>query len=144
MSPESISRNDQEATSDIWALGCIVAEMFTGSPAWKCKPHADVSLLLFRIGFTDELPKIPKNLSEEGKDFLRKCFIRDPTKRWSADMLLNHSFVCADTVTLPACDDQPSPSPRSPFDFPDWSSNQVSSSSQSSQSLRKRDIYIEK
>ncbi|KAK7839689.1 hypothetical protein CFP56_017575 [Quercus suber] len=32
-------------------------------------------------------------MSEHGKDFLRKCFVRDPRKRWTAEMLLNHHFI---------------------------------------------------
>ncbi|KAF5188368.1 mitogen-activated protein kinase kinase kinase [Thalictrum thalictroides] len=63
------------------------------------RPDADVSALLFRIGFGEEVPEIPVELLEEGKDFLRKCFIRDPTKRWTAEMLLNHPFVHDVTVT---------------------------------------------
>ncbi|KAF9599984.1 hypothetical protein IFM89_002019 [Coptis chinensis] len=127
MSPESITRNEQEAPSDIWALGCVVVEMVTGNPAWKCRLDANVSALLFKIGFGEELPEIPEVLCEDGKDFLRKCFVRDPKMRWSADMLLNHPFVDVETVTLPNCE-QPSPSPRSPYDFPDWSSTQSCSS----------------
>lgn len=117
MSPESVTRNEQETPSDIWALGCVVLEMITGKPAWRYGGDADVSSLLFRIGFTDELPEIPEGLSEQGKDFLEKCLVRDPVKRWTADMLLNHPFVAdCDGVALPEFE----PSPRSAFGFPDW------------------------
>jgi serine/threonine protein kinase len=37
-------------------------------------------------------PKIPETMSEIGKDFLLRCFIRVPTKRWKAEMLLRHPF----------------------------------------------------
>ncbi|KAF3446037.1 hypothetical protein FNV43_RR11215 [Rhamnella rubrinervis] len=36
---------------------------------------------------------LPQNMSEKGKDFLRKCLVRDPRKRWTAKMLLNHPFA---------------------------------------------------
>ncbi|KAK6128687.1 hypothetical protein DH2020_037575 [Rehmannia glutinosa] len=105
--------------ADIWALGCVAAEMLTGSPAWRC---SDVASLLMKIGVGDELPEIPKNLSSDGKDFLGKCFVKDPSKRWTAEMLLNHPFICdqdfEDEINTA------STSPRCPFDFPDnWESS---------------------
>lgn len=120
MAPESVNDNEYEPASDIWSLGCAVAEMVTGKPAWNCKPGSHICSLLIRIGVGDELPEIPEDLSEEGKDFLRKCFVKDPRKRWTSEMLLNHPFVADDTVLL----EEVSPSPRGPFDFPDWVSMQ--------------------
>lgn len=40
-----------------------------------------------------DTPPIPKNLSSEGKDFLRCCFQRNPAERPSAAMLLEHQFL---------------------------------------------------
>ncbi|XP_042486997.1 mitogen-activated protein kinase kinase kinase 20-like [Macadamia integrifolia] len=121
MSPESIACNEHEAPGDVWSLGCAVAEMVIGRPAWKCRADSDVSALLFRIAFGEELPEIPEEMSEQGKDFLRRCFVRDPSKRWTAEMLLNHPFVADNTVSLPQSDKPSSSrSPRSAFDFPEW------------------------
>ncbi|RZC54904.1 hypothetical protein C5167_013760 [Papaver somniferum] len=119
MSPESVSRNEIESASDIWALGCIISEMITGKPAWGFNENSDISALLYRIGFKDELPEIPNGISEDGKDFLRRCFVRDPLKRWTAEMLLNHPFIAgADTVSLPIQTQKDSPT--SAFGFPEW------------------------
>ncbi|KAJ9678982.1 hypothetical protein PVL29_021027 [Vitis rotundifolia] len=53
--------------------------MVFGKPAWE-----DFGTdTLFRIGFSDELPKFP-NL---------KCLRREPTERWSCDQLLQHPFI---------------------------------------------------
>ncbi|KAL2504918.1 mitogen-activated protein kinase kinase kinase 19 [Abeliophyllum distichum] len=123
MSPEMATRNEQGPPADIWALGCVVAEMVGGASLWRSSGLAE---LLMRIGVRGEFPEVPGNLSSEGKDFLEKCFVNDPSKRWTADMLLNHPFVddqdLVDTVTLKErCDeDNASTSPRCPFDFPDW------------------------
>lgn len=38
-------------------------------------------------------PSIPEILSSEGKDFLQRCFRRDPAERPSAAMLLEHPFL---------------------------------------------------
>lgn len=122
MSPESVNNNEYESPSDIWALGCAVSEMVTGTPAWNCKPGSNICALLIRIGVGEELPEVPEELSEEGKDFLRKCFVKDPRKRWTAEMLLRHPFISEDDDTVPL--EELSTSPRSPFDFPEWVSMQ--------------------
>ncbi|KAG1347110.1 mitogen-activated protein kinase kinase kinase 18-like [Cocos nucifera] len=97
MSPESVARNEYEAPADIWSLGCAVVEMASGRPAWRFSGHGDVWALLLRIGFGDELPEIAVELSDEGKDFLRRSFAKDPDKRWTAEMLLGHPFVADST-----------------------------------------------
>lgn len=121
MSPESVNDNECESPSDIWALGCALVEMVTGKPAWNHKPESNIFALLIRIGVGEELPEIPEQLSEEGKDFLAKCFVKDPRKRWTADMLLNHPFVSEEIVLMEETEDL-STSPRCMFDFPDFDS----------------------
>ncbi|XP_004241675.1 mitogen-activated protein kinase kinase kinase 20-like [Solanum lycopersicum] len=90
LSPEAVADNVQESPADIWALGCIVLEMLTGKPPWDRKDAEDV---LKKIGEGHELPTIPGDLSKEAKDFLKGCFVRKPTYRWTAEMLLIHPFV---------------------------------------------------
>ncbi|XP_043687425.1 mitogen-activated protein kinase kinase kinase 20-like [Telopea speciosissima] len=97
MSPESVARKEQEAPSDIWALGCVVAEMISGKPAWNCESDMDVDELLSLIGSSTEFPETPSKMSKEGKDFLKRCFVRTSMFRWTAAMLLHHPFVSEDT-----------------------------------------------
>ncbi|EXB61156.1 Mitogen-activated protein kinase kinase kinase A [Morus notabilis] len=127
MSPESVNNNEYESPCDVWALGCTVAEMATGKPVWDHEEGASVWPLLIRIGGEEE-PEIPSEISEEGKDFLRNCFVKDPRKRWTAEMLLSHPFVVSDydngddakdTVLLNE-ENCVSTSPRCPYDFPAW------------------------
>ncbi|XP_058111782.1 mitogen-activated protein kinase kinase kinase 20-like [Magnolia sinica] len=98
VSPESVGWSEYDPPVDIWALGCVVVEMAVRKTAWECLINADTCNLLFQIGFTKRLPEIPECLSEEGKDFLSRCFIKDPKKRWTAKMLLNHAFIVNDFV----------------------------------------------
>lgn len=93
LAPEAIIDNLQEAPSDIWALGCIVLEMLTGTPPWS--EHKDICSedLLRRIGEGRESPKIPNGISKEAKDFLKGCFVRKSMYRLTADMLLHHPFI---------------------------------------------------
>ncbi|VFQ86533.1 unnamed protein product [Cuscuta campestris] len=131
MSPEMVNGGEQGAPADVWALGCAVVEMASGAPAWK---YSDVAGLFMRIGVGDEVPGFPGELSDQGRDFLEKCFIKDPRKRWTAEMLLNHPFGADDhrdgggTVALSKeySPSAPSPSPRCPFDFPEWVSGEES------------------
>jgi serine/threonine protein kinase len=127
MSPEMVTGGEQESPADIWALGCVVSEMITGDSAWRLSKKSDLCGLMMRIGVGQELPEIPGCLSADGKDFLGKCFVKDPKQRWTAEMLLNHPFVTnleKDHLSVSSKDttqQTPSISPRSAFDFPDCS-----------------------
>ncbi|KFK30317.1 hypothetical protein AALP_AA7G246100, partial [Arabis alpina] len=68
----------------------------------------------------DEIPEIPVRLSEEGKDFLKKCFVKNSSERWTAKMLLDHPFLAVDDGLVRVG----LVSPRDPFDFPGWNSVQ--------------------
>jgi len=46
---------------------------------------------MFKVLHKD--PPIPDSLSFEGKDFLRRCFRRNPADRPTATMLLDHPFI---------------------------------------------------
>ncbi|CAL9050941.1 unnamed protein product [Musa banksii] len=133
MSPESAARGECGAPADIWSVGCAVAEMVSGRPAWGRPGGGDAWELLYRIGFGDQLPEIPSELSEEGKDFLRRCFVKDPAERWTAEMLLQHPFVAPnddlvdDSAEAAAVDGKhcsvADASPRSVFGLSQWSSS---------------------
>jgi len=91
MAPEVARGEEQGFPADVWALGCTVLEMITGKAPWHggCDPAA----VIYRIGFSGEVPEIPSFVSEQGKDFLGKCLKRDPNERWSVKELLGHGFV---------------------------------------------------
>ncbi|XP_020705164.1 mitogen-activated protein kinase kinase kinase 18-like [Dendrobium catenatum] len=95
IAPESATRKEYREAADIWAFGCTAVEMISGRSPWQCTDQSEMGIwgLLMRIGSDDELPEIPPTMSEEGKDFLRRCFVKDPNNRWTAEMLLSHSFV---------------------------------------------------
>ncbi|XP_027338218.1 mitogen-activated protein kinase kinase kinase 18-like [Abrus precatorius] len=91
MAPEVARGEEQGFPADVWALGCTVLEMVTGKSPWHgvCDPTA----VIYRVGFSGEVPEIPSFVSEQGKDFLGKCLKRDPHERWTVEELLGHSFV---------------------------------------------------
>uniref|UniRef100_A0A2C9U3J3 Protein kinase domain-containing protein n=1 Tax=Manihot esculenta TaxID=3983 RepID=A0A2C9U3J3_MANES len=93
MAPETLVDNIQESASDIWALGCIVYEMFTGKPLWGLDPNESTEELFKRIVDRFKLPEIPSGISKDGKDFLKRCLVKNHKFRFTIEMLLNHPFV---------------------------------------------------
>ncbi|MCD7461813.1 hypothetical protein HAX54_047167 [Datura stramonium] len=86
--PESLTHGFHAKAYDIWSLGCTVAEMMTGSCIWI---YHDTKDLQWKI--MNEDPMIPSNVSEIARDFLYRCFIKDPRRRWTSEQLLQHPFI---------------------------------------------------
>ncbi|XP_017974524.1 PREDICTED: mitogen-activated protein kinase kinase kinase 2 [Theobroma cacao] len=97
MPPEGINYKKISASMDIWSLGCIVLQMVTGKLPWE---YEDLTDLAIQLGSRRYSPKISENMSSTGQDFLSKCFVRDPSERWTADMLLSHPFVLPDRPSV--------------------------------------------
>lgn len=91
MAPEVARGEKQGFAADVWAVGCAVIQMVTGRTPWV--NVSDPVAAIYKIGFGDDLPEVPRFMSEQGKDFLRRCLIRDPEERWSVSELLKHPFV---------------------------------------------------
>ncbi|GKV01307.1 hypothetical protein SLEP1_g13870 [Rubroshorea leprosula] len=110
MAPEVIRGEYQGPESDVWSLGCTIIEMVTGKPAWEDRGLDSLS----RIGFSSELPEIPIQLTELGRDFVDKCLKRERNQRWSCDQLLDHPYIASVTPPHPGVTDL---SPRCVLDF---------------------------
>ena len=100
MAPEQVAE-EQELTvgTDVWALGCILHELLSGSPAFA---SSSVAELFYRIseGEPDRLaPRVPRDL----RAIVDTCLRKDPAARYgSAEALaadlerwLNHEPVQA-------------------------------------------------
>uniref|UniRef100_K4DD99 Protein kinase domain-containing protein n=1 Tax=Solanum lycopersicum TaxID=4081 RepID=K4DD99_SOLLC len=74
---------------DIWALGCTVYELITGTLMWE-DAHGDY--VLDKIEFEEPMLQNSK-FSNEPQDFLGKCLVKNQSKRWTADKLLNYIFL---------------------------------------------------
>ncbi|KZV56858.1 mitogen-activated protein kinase kinase kinase 2-like [Dorcoceras hygrometricum] len=91
MAPEVARGEEQSFPADIWALGCTVIEMATGSNPWS--EMKDPASALYRIAYSGDVPEIPAWFSDSGKDFLSKCLTTDRKERWTAGELLQHHFL---------------------------------------------------
>ena len=101
MAPEIINDTHgvgYNAKVDIWALGCVVLEMFTGERPWSRYEGEGV---LYKLGKEKEAPPIKKEIRKEisrlGKSFMERCFEIDATKRPTAQQLLNDPFCVIDS-----------------------------------------------
>ncbi|KAJ2822776.1 Protein kinase of the Mitotic Exit Network, partial [Coemansia sp. 'formosensis'] len=89
MAPEIIQLDGACMASDIWSLGCTIIELLTGKP-----PYSELMQMaaLYRI-VEDDHPPIPEGISEELKDFLLRCFQKEPANRPTAAELMSHSWT---------------------------------------------------
>ncbi|KAK9470373.1 kinase-like domain-containing protein [Dipodascopsis tothii] len=89
MAPEVVKQTSYTVKADIWSLGCLVVEMFTGKHPF---PEFSQMQALYKIG-TMCAPEIPAVCSAEAQDFLRRAFELDHNKRPTAAELLAHEFL---------------------------------------------------
>ncbi|XP_067005069.1 cyclin-dependent kinase-like 4 [Anabrus simplex] len=104
---------------DIWAIGCVFAEMIQGQALWPGKSDVD-QLYLIRRTLGDLIPrhmsifksnefffgvtlpqpdtyepleaKLPRQSNPLVMDFLKKCLDKDPSRRWTCEQLLRHPY----------------------------------------------------
>lgn len=115
---------------DVWAIGCLLAELIRGEALWPGKSDAD-QLYLIRCTIGELLPKhmnvfrsneffkgitLPAPQPHETSpltekvpnvpymiiDFLQKCLDKDPEKRWTCDQLLVHRYFDDFEFTIPS------------------------------------------
>uniref|UniRef100_A0A0E0JZ70 Protein kinase domain-containing protein n=1 Tax=Oryza punctata TaxID=4537 RepID=A0A0E0JZ70_ORYPU len=127
LAPEAARGEAQGTAADIWALGCTVIEMATGGAPWP--RFADPVAALHHVAHSGDVPESPAWFSAEGKDFLARCLIRDPAKRWTAEQLLEHPFVAsaASNSTSKATQIEQRVSPKSILDQCLWESTSTDS-----------------
>ncbi|KAI8071176.1 kinase-like domain-containing protein [Gilbertella persicaria] len=89
MAPEVVKQTHYTMKADIWSLGCMVVEMFTGDHPF---PEYSQMQAIFQIGCYTS-PNIPPNLSQEAQDFLKCTFQLNHEERPSAEELLKHPFL---------------------------------------------------
>ncbi|ESK88476.1 hypothetical protein Moror_1274 [Moniliophthora roreri MCA 2997] len=77
---------------DIWALGCVVLEMLSGTRPWAGLGESDVVLKLLSEKYTPPLPP-DVVLSELAGDFMKWCLTINPHARPTAAMVRTHEYL---------------------------------------------------
>ncbi|KAF8306364.1 kinase-like protein [Clavulina sp. PMI_390] len=95
MAPEVIQnpkRAEYSAKIDVWSLGCVVLEMWTGKRPWDGEWPVTV---IYKLGTNREPPPVPENirLNELADDFRRRCFAIDPDERPTAAELTTNPYL---------------------------------------------------
>ncbi|OAD46904.1 Mitogen-activated protein kinase kinase kinase 4, partial [Eufriesea mexicana] len=93
MAPEVFMKSESSGhgrAADIWSVGCCVIEMASGRRPWS--DYDSNYQIMFKVGM-GETPALPKNLSIEGIDLIKKCLQHDPKKRLTANGLLALPFT---------------------------------------------------
>ncbi|VDM44302.1 unnamed protein product [Toxocara canis] len=129
---------------DVWAIGCVFAEMVTGEAIWPGRSDVDQLYLIrktmgeflprhmqifhsnqFFYGLSIPEPDAPEDLATKLNtsaviiDFLYKCFDTNPEKRWSCSELLQHDYFQGFTYRVPSSEnDSPSKRVRSLLLYP--------------------------
>nr|XP_018911496.1 PREDICTED: cyclin-dependent kinase-like 1 [Bemisia tabaci] len=117
--PELLVGDTQYGTPvDVWAIGCVFAELLRGAALWPGKSDVDQLYLIRRTlgdltprhmhvfrtneffrGITlptpDTLDPLENKIPTDDRlvlDFLQRCLDKDPLRRWSCEQLLHHPY----------------------------------------------------
>lgn len=94
MAPEVILQKDGYGRkADIWSLGCTVIEMATAEQPWGKGVFDNAIFALQHIAMSEEIPTIPKKLSQACHDLVSRCLQRNAVLRPTSSELLQHAFV---------------------------------------------------
>ncbi|CAF0794726.1 unnamed protein product [Didymodactylos carnosus] len=117
--PELLVGDRQYGTAvDVWAVGCVFCELYSGVPLWPGKSDVDQLYLIRKTlgNLIDKHISILKSnphyknvhipdpdiiepleqkfpyVSERSLDFMKSCLVMDPEKRFTCSQLLQHPY----------------------------------------------------
>ena len=79
MSPEQAKGKPADKRSDVWAFGCVLYEMLTGTRAFDGEDVSDTVAAVLRG--TPDWTALPRQLSEPLRSLIVSCLQRDPSLR---------------------------------------------------------------
>ncbi|KAJ6575035.1 kinase-like domain-containing protein [Mycena capillaripes] len=97
MAPEVLDSNSKrgyDSKVDIWSVGCVVLEMWTGVRPWAGEEIIPVMMKLYNEKQPPPVPPdILAGLSDVALDFRRECFAMNPKARPPAAVLRQHAYL---------------------------------------------------
>ena len=90
IAPEIAQEFEYSKPVDVWSFGCFAYELATGMP-----PFSNIinQKKLMDTIINQDVPEIPDRWSNDYKDFVKKCLLRDPNERWTIEQLLSDQFL---------------------------------------------------
>uniref|UniRef100_A0A674HPK9 non-specific serine/threonine protein kinase n=1 Tax=Taeniopygia guttata TaxID=59729 RepID=A0A674HPK9_TAEGU len=88
MSPELLEERPYDHTADLWSVGCILYELFVGTPPFYTNSIFHLVSLILK-----EPVKWPEAMSPVFKSFLQGLLMKNPRERLSWPELLSHPFI---------------------------------------------------
>lgn len=95
MSPQILMRENYTSKSDIWSLGLIYYEMLCGKTPWPARSEREL------LDHTRSIPlKFPYDvkISEQSKDFIKKCLAFNEKDRFSWDQIFMLDIYLKDQI----------------------------------------------
>lgn len=76
---------------DVWSIGIFTFVMLSGQPPFRGKTNNEIfnAILNNELSFPS---KYFNAISDEGKDFIRKCLVKDPNLRMSSKEAITHKW----------------------------------------------------
>ena len=109
MAPEQIGKGEASIRSDIYSLGLVIYELFTGRP-----PYQASSFMEWRRAHLESAPRIPssvvKDIDPLVESAILRCLQKDPATRPSTVRLVEAAFPAGDPLAAAlAAGETPSP-----------------------------------
>ncbi|NXE14847.1 STK36 kinase, partial [Lophotis ruficrista] len=95
MSPELVEDQPYDHTADLWSVGCILYELFVGTPPFYTSSIFELVSLIVK-----DPVKWPATISPVFKSFLQGLLTKDPRQRLSWPELLSHPFVAGQVTVI--------------------------------------------
>lgn len=96
MAPELVQEQPYDHSADLWSLGVILYELFTGQPPFYTNSLYSLIHLIVR-----DPVNYPANMSPDFKTFLQGLLQKNPKQRLGWPDLLYHPFIGGEGVSPP-------------------------------------------
>lgn len=93
VAPEVLEGLTYDHECDIWSLGVITYVLLSGCLPFFGDTQDELFQKIMNCDYTFNYACF-RVISDEAKDFIRKCLVIDPHKRWKAEDLMKHPWIC--------------------------------------------------